>query len=157
MSERSNYSTSPQVLAVDFKESLNATNAPIHEVVRTFIPDYAAMIREHDAEKKKRRARNRQRRHRARPRETSIAKLASTLRKATDKPRGNKQLEQFRHRVGELASFRFLSRIIIARHGPMSDANLARHLGDGFTRKKAWQLRQIVADLEAEGGPWHSI
>ncbi|WP_130213965.1 hypothetical protein [Bradyrhizobium genosp. SA-3] len=147
MSERSDYSTSPQVLAANFKKSVAAPTRP----------NYAELIREHAAEKKRRRARNRQRRHRARPRETSIAKLATSLRKAIAKPRGNKQLEQLRNRVGELASFRFLARIIIARHGRMPDADLARHLGDGFTRKKAWQLRQIVADLEAEGGPWHNI
>lgn len=155
----SDYSTSTQDLALNFKESLGATTAPISEVVTSIIPDYRAMFEQAAAEKKRRRARNRQQRHRARPRETSVAKLASILRKATAKPRDHKQLEQLRGREFELASFRFLSRIIIARHGPMSDAALARHLdhGDGFTRKKAWQLRQIVADLEAEGGPWHNV
>ncbi|MGY4351543.1 hypothetical protein ACVWXM_008036 [Bradyrhizobium sp. GM7.3] len=76
------------------------------------------------------------------------------------KSRGNKQLEQLGERVAELAGFRFLSRIVIARHGPMSDADLARHmsqLDEPMKRKKVWQLRQIVADLEAEGGPWHDI
>jgi hypothetical protein len=91
------------------------------------------------------------------PKETSVAKLANALRKAIAEPRGNKQLEQLRDRVGELAQFRYLSRMITAQHGAMSDADLARSLGDGFTRKKAWQLRQIVADLEADGGPWHNI
>ncbi|OAF13919.1 hypothetical protein AXW67_18225 [Bradyrhizobium neotropicale] len=115
------------------------------------------MIRNNAAEKKRRRARNRQRMHRARPRETSIAKLASTLRKATAKPRGDKQLEQLRGRESELAGFRYLSRILIGHYGAMSDADLARHLGDGFTRKKAWQFRQIAASLEADGGPWHNL
>ncbi|MET4216075.1 hypothetical protein ABIB00_001262 [Bradyrhizobium sp. LB14.3] len=122
-------------------------------------PNYRAMFDAAEAKKKLAKGRNRQQRHRARPRETSIAKLASSLRKAIAKSRGNKQLEQLGERVAELAGFRFLSRIIIAQHGPMSDAALARHLdhGDGFTRKKVWQLRQIVADLEANGGPWHDI
>lgn len=108
------------------------------------------------AAKKRAKDRTRQQRHRAQPREASIAKLASTLRKAIAKPRRDKQLEQLRGRELELAGFRFLSRIIIAKFGPMSDAKLAEQL-DGMTRKKVWQLRQIVADLEADGGPWHNI
>lgn len=147
MSEQFDYSTCPQVCALDFKESLAAPS----------LRNRAKMIRDYAAEKKKRRARNRQRVHRARPRETSPAKLASALKKAIAKARGNKQLEQLPDRVQELAQFRYLSRIITAQHGPMSDADLARHLGDGFTRKKAWQLRKIVAALEAEGGPWRNI
>lgn len=124
------------------------------------MPNYRAMF--HDAKVKKKLAkdRNRQQRHRARPQETSIVKLASSLRKAIAKSRGNKQLEQLGERVTKLASFRFFSRIIIAQHGPMSDADLARHmsqLDEPMKRKKVWQLRQIVADLEAEGGPWHDI
>lgn len=158
MSEQSDYSAPDQVCALNFQNSI-ATAAPTSEVVAS-VPDYAGMFGEAKAAKKRAKNRNRQQRHRARPRETSIAKLASTLRKATAKPR-SKQLEQLGDRVEELASFCFLSRILIARHGPMSDADLARHLTlhlDGsFTRKKAWQLRQIVASLEADGGPWHNI
>lgn len=120
-------------------------------------PDYRAMFDAAKVKKKQAKGRNRQQRHRAQPREASIAKLESLLRKAIAKPRGNKQLEQLGERVEELANFRFLSRIIIAQHGPMSDAALAHHLGYGAKRKKVWQLRQIVADLEAEGGPWHDI
>jgi hypothetical protein len=144
-------------LALNFKKSLD-DEAPGQTAP---LPNYAEMIRGAAAEKKKRRERNRQRIHRARPKETSITKLASTLRKAIAKPRGNKQLEQLRGRESELASFRYFSRILLARHGPMSDAVLARlltlNLDDGFTRKKTWQLGQIVAALEAEGGPWHNI
>lgn len=159
MSERSDYSAPDQVCALNFKESV-ATAAPVSEVVGRVVPDYAGMFGQARAAKKRAKNRNRQQRCRARPRETSIAKLASALRKATTRPR-SKQLEQLRDRVEELASFCFLSRIVVARHGPMSDADLARHLTlhlDGsFTRKKAWQLRQIVASLQADGGPWHNI
>lgn len=147
MSEQTDYSASDQVCARNLQNSI-ATTAPIR-------PDYAGMFAKAKAAKKRAKNRTRQQRHRAQPRETSIAKLASALRKAIDKPRGNKQLEQLRDRVGELAGFRYLSGIIIARHGRMSDADLARHMD--MTRKKVWQLRQIVADLESEGGPWHQI
>ncbi|WP_441280164.1 hypothetical protein [Bradyrhizobium sp. 63_E2_N1_3] len=141
MSERLDYSTSTQLLALNFKETL---------------ANYRAMFDAAKAAKKRAKDRTRQQRHRAQPREASIAKLASTLRKAIAKPRRDKQLEQLRGRELELAGFRFLSRIIIAKFGPMSDAKLAEQL-DGMTRKKVWQLRQIVADLEADGGPWHNI
>ncbi|UWU89767.1 hypothetical protein [Bradyrhizobium sp. CB1015] len=120
-------------------------------------PNYREMFECHRAEKKRAKNRSRQARHRARPKETSVAKLAAALRKATAKPRGphTKLLEQLRDRVKELAGFRYLSRMLIAQHGAMSDADLGRHLC--ITRKKAWQTRQIVADLESEGGPWHNI
>lgn len=160
MSEQTDYSAPDQVCALNFKESV-ATAAPISAVVVAIMPNYAGMFGEAKDAKKRAKNRNRQQRCRARPRETSIAQLASALRKAMAKPRRDKQLEQLRDRVGELASFCFMSRILVARHGPMSDADLARHLTlhlDGsFTRKKAWQLRQIVASLEADGGPWHNI
>jgi hypothetical protein len=142
---------SPQTLDADEVATVEALDvqsplAPSH---------YRDMFERAKAEKKRRRTRNRVRLHRARPKETSWRKLATMLRKAMANPRGDKQLEQLRGREIELAGFRYLSRLAIAKYGPMPDAKLAVLID--MPRKRVWQLRQIVERLEAEDGPWHNL
>lgn len=121
------------------------------------VPNYAEMARNWKEERTRKHARRRQSFHRAKPRRPTANALAAALRKRTAKPRGDKRMEQLAGREGELARFSWLSGILIGRYGVMSDAKLADQLGDGYTRKQVWQSKQIVAKLQAEGGPWRDL
>ncbi|AUC93701.1 hypothetical protein CWS35_04825 [Bradyrhizobium sp. SK17] len=125
-------------------------------------PNWAEMIREHKAEKKRRRTRNRVREHRAKPRRPTFRKLHRALKMATASAAGNRFMEKLVGREGDIALFHSVSMTLIDRIGAMSDAKLADALvcAGGFesiTRNQVWKLRQIVAKLEADKGPWHRL